>query len=59
MTLAGWALLIFLVAAAGGAFLNLGYHTKAPALPKGIVVVHARAPVAGYVLLLVAVVGLP
>jgi hypothetical protein len=57
--LAGWALLIFLVAAAGGAFLNLGYHTKARALPKGIVLVHAGAAVAGYVLLLVAVLRLP
>ena len=53
--LAGWALLIFLVAAAGGAFLNLGYHVKGVALPKGIVVVHAGAAVVGYVLLAVAV----
>jgi hypothetical protein len=58
-TLAAWALLIFLVAAAGGAFLNLGYHTRARALPKGIVVVHAAAAVAGYVLLLMAVLRLP
>jgi hypothetical protein len=57
-TLAAWALLIFVVAAAGGAFLNLGYHTKARALPKGIVVVHAAAAVAGYVLLLMAVLRL-
>ncbi len=57
--LAAWALLIFVIAAAGGALLNLGYHTKARALPKGIVLVHAGAAVAGYVLLLMAVLKLP
>jgi len=54
--LAGWALLLFLVAAAGGAFLNLGYHVKGAALPKSIVVGHAGAAVAGYAMLFVAVV---
>lgn len=58
-TLAAWALLIFVIAAAGGAFLNLGYHAKARGLPKGIVVAHAGAAVAGYVLLLMAVLKLP
>src|SRR5712671_4070385 len=36
--LASWALLLFLVAAAGGAFLNLNYHWKMLPLPKGLVV---------------------
>jgi hypothetical protein len=54
--LAAVALLIFLIAAAGGALLNLGYHMKAMPLPKGIVVVHASAAVVGYVLLLMAVI---
>lgn len=53
--LASWALLLFLVAAAGGVFLNLGYHTKAMPMPRGIVVVHAIVAVAGYALLLMAV----
>jgi hypothetical protein len=53
--LAGWALLLFLVAAAGGAFLNIGYHAKAALLPKGIVLGHAGIAVVGYGLLLLAV----
>lgn len=57
--LAGWALLLFLAAAAGGGYLNLGYHAKAMPLPKGIVLGHAGIAVAGYVLLLLAVLGAP
>jgi hypothetical protein len=53
--LAGWALLLFVVAALGGAYLNLGFHTKAVLLPKSIVVVHAVVAVLGYVLLWMAV----
>ncbi len=53
--LAGWALLLFLAAALGGVYLNLGYHAKAVLLPKAIVVVHAVIAVVGYVLLLMAV----
>ena len=53
--LACWALLIFLIAAVGGAFLNLGHHAKALPLPKAIVLVHGVAAVVGYVLLLLAV----
>lgn len=52
--LAGWALLLFLVAAAGGAFLNLNYHWKLLPLPIGMMVGHAGIAVAGFVLLLVA-----
>ena len=52
---ASWALLLFLVAGLGGAYLNLRYHARAVLLPKGIVVVHAVVAVAGYVLLLMAV----
>lgn len=57
--LAGWGLLLFLAAAAGGAYLNLGHHAKAMPLPKGFVVGHAAIAVAGYVLLLVAVLAPP
>jgi hypothetical protein len=53
-TLASWALLLFLVAAAGGAYLNLNFHWKMQPLPIGIVVVHASVAAVGFVLLLVA-----
>lgn len=52
--LAGWALLLFLIASAGGAFLNLNYHWKMLPLPKGLILGHAGIAVAGFVLLLVA-----
>ena len=53
--LACWALLLFLAAAAGGAFLNLNFHWKMQPLPKPIVLVHAGVAVLGYGLLAVAV----
>jgi hypothetical protein len=52
--LAGWALLLLLLAAAGGAFLNLNYHWKMLPLPKGLIVGHAAAAVAGFGLLVAA-----
>jgi hypothetical protein len=52
--LASWALLLFLLAAAGGAFLNLNYHWKMLPLPKGMIVGHAGVAVAGFGLLLAA-----
>lgn len=52
--LAGWALLLFLIAAAGGAYLNLNYHWKMLPLPVSIIVVHAGVAVTGFVLLLAA-----
>ncbi len=48
------ALVLFLAAAAGGAILNLNYHWKQLPLPKWLVIVHAIAAVAGFVLLLAA-----
>jgi len=48
------ALLLFLVAALGGVFMNLGYHVKNLPLPKGIVLGHAALAVCGYVLLATA-----
>jgi hypothetical protein len=53
--LASWALLLFLIAAAGGVFLNLNYHSKMLALPKGLVGGHACLAVAGFALLLAAI----
>lgn len=52
--LAGWALLLFLVAAAGGAFLNLNYHWKMLPLPKVLIVGHAGLAVVGFALLVAA-----
>jgi|SRR5687767_702455 len=52
--LAVWALMLFLIAAAGGAFLNLNYHAKMLPLPKGLIVGHAAVAVAGFALLLAA-----
>ena len=52
--LASWALLLFLIAAAGGAFLNLNSHSKMLPLPKGMIVGHAGIAVVGFALLLAA-----
>jgi hypothetical protein len=52
--LASWALLLFLIAAAGGAFLNLNYHWKMLPLPKGMIVGHAVIAGVGFALLLAA-----
>lgn len=52
--LAVWAMLLFVLAAAGGVYLNLNFHWKMLPLPMGIIVGHAVAAVAGFVLLLVA-----
>jgi len=52
--LASWALLFFLIAAAGGAFLNLNYHWKMQPLPKGMIVGHGGIAVIGFALLLAA-----
>ena len=48
------ALVLFLAAAGGGAILNLNYHWKQLPLPKWLIIVHAIAAVAGFVLLLAA-----
>ena len=48
------ALALFVAAAGGGAILNLNYHWKQLPLPKWLVLVHAGAAVAGFVLLLAA-----
>lgn len=52
--LACWALLLFLLAAAGGAYLNLNFHWKMLPLPLGLIVGHAVAAVFGFALLLAA-----
>jgi hypothetical protein len=48
------ALVLFLAAAGGGVILNLNYHWKQVPLPKGLIIGHAVAAVAGFGLLLAA-----
>ena len=51
-----WSVGLFVVAALGGFFLA-SKHMKKQLPPKGIVVVHALAAVAGFALLLAAAFG--
>ena len=51
------AALLFLVAAGGGAVLSLAYKWKQILLPAWLVIVHATAAVAGFLLLLMAAFG--
>lgn len=57
--LADAAVVLFLLAAAGGVAMNLNYHWKLLPLPKWLVVVHAGIAVVGYLLLLAAVFAQP
>jgi hypothetical protein len=50
------ALVLLLIAAVGGVILNLNYHWKRLPLPRWLIVTHAIAAVAGFVLLLIATV---
>lgn len=54
-SLAVIAVLLFLLAAGGGAVLSLAYKWKQRLLPAWLVLVHALLAVVGYVLLLLAV----
>ena len=53
--LANVAIVLFVVAAAGGAFMNLNFHWKLLPLPKWLVLVHAAIAVVGFLLLLGAI----
>ncbi|HUH30958.1 MAG TPA: hypothetical protein VLZ55_06290 [Rhodanobacter sp.] len=55
--LAAWALLLFIVAAAGGVLMNLGYQWQQKPLPLGLMYGHAVIAVIGFVLLVCAAVG--
>lgn len=48
------ALALFIAAAGGGVYMNLGFHWKLLPLPKWLVLVHAAIAVAAYLLLLAA-----
>ena len=52
--LAQLALLLFVLAAAGGAFMNLNFHWKMLPLPKSLVLVHGGLAVCGFLLLVVS-----
>lgn len=47
-------LVSFLVAAAGGVFMNLNFHWKLLSLPKWLVLGHAAIAVCGFLLLVIA-----
>lgn len=52
-----WALIMLVIAALGGVFLNLGYHEKDKPLPKPVMYVHALIAAAGFILLIFAAIG--
>ena len=51
------AMVLFVIAAAGGAAMNLLYHWKLLPLPIPLMLVHALLAVSGFVLLLVTLYG--
>lgn len=53
-TFALYALILLIIAALGGVFLNLGYQEKRELLPKPVVYLHALLAVVGFVLLIIA-----
>ena len=57
-TLAQYALAVLIVAALGGAAINLLYHSKMLPLPIPMVIGHALLAALGFVLLLMSVIGL-
>jgi hypothetical protein len=54
---AAWAVILFLLAAIGGVFLNLRYQEKRELLPKPVMYLHAAIAVLGFILLIVAAIG--
>lgn len=52
--LAAWALLLFVIAAAGGVLMNLGYQWQQKPLPLPLMYGHALIAVIGFVLLICA-----
>lgn len=49
-----WALVLLVIAALGGLFLNLGYQEKRVPLSKPVMYMHALIAVAGFILLILA-----
>jgi hypothetical protein len=54
---AQWGLILLLVAAVGGVFLNLRYQEKDQLLSKPVMYIHALIAVIGFILLIVAATG--
>ncbi|MEO6926342.1 MAG: hypothetical protein ABI129_06695 [Rhodanobacter sp.] len=52
-----WALILLVIAALGGVFLNLGYQEKRELLPKPVMYIHALIAVTGFVLLIISAIG--
>ena len=50
-TIALWALILLLIAAAGGLLMNLGYQWKQKMLPKPLMYAHVLIAAAGFILL--------
>lgn len=51
------AIVLFVIAALAGIWLNLSFHSKLLALPKGPILIHGAVAAAGFVLLLLALQG--
>jgi len=51
------ALILFVLAALGGAYMFFGRHLRGEPLPTPVVVIHGLAAVSGFVLLLVYLLG--
>jgi hypothetical protein len=51
------AVVLFVLAAAGGAYLNLNFHMRGVELPKWLVLGHGGIAVAGFVCLVMALIG--
>ena len=56
-TYAMWALILLIIAALGGVFLNLCYQEKRDLLPKPVIYIHALIAVIGFILLIAAAIG--
>ena len=54
--LATWALLLFIIAAAGGVLMNLGFQWQQKPIPLSLMYAHALIAVVGFVLLVWAAV---
>lgn len=47
-----WALILLVIAALGGVFMNLGYQEKRKLLPRSVMFIHAAIAVIGFILLI-------
>ena len=51
------ALVLFVLAALGGSYMFIGKHLKGQPLPSPVIVIHGLAAIAGFVVLLVFLIG--